>query len=94
MTAKEMTYDSKLLSENESSRLSEDEQSRNAEGDSIYHVPSFLLKTFEIVDEKKYDSIISWTEDGEEFVIRKLGDFTDNILPKFFKHNNFSSFIR
>jgi len=53
-----------------------------------------LLKTYEIVDEKKYDSIITWTEDGEKFIIKKLSDFSEIILPKFFKHNNFSSFIR
>lgn len=57
-------------------------------------MPSFLLKTYEIVDEKKYDHIISWTEEGDKFIIKKLSDFSEIILPKYFKHNNFSSFIR
>eukprot|EP00347_Sterkiella_histriomuscorum_P008992 403342943 len=61
---------------------------------TIYHVPSFLLKTYEIVDDKKYDSIVAWSPDGESFVVKKQNEFSETILPRFFKHNNFSSFIR
>ena len=61
---------------------------------SIYRVPSFLLKLYEIVDNKSIDHVVAWFEDGEGFVIRNSILFGEQILPQYFKHNNFSSFIR
>ena len=62
---------------------------------SIYHVPSFLVKLYEIVDNKAQDHIVSWTEpDGDGFTIKNTNAFSEQILPQYFKHNNFSSFIR
>lgn len=40
------------------------------------------------------DEIICWTESGTEFNIKNPIRFTDEVLPQFFRHNNFSSFIR
>jgi len=43
------------------SHINSNQDNIEEEGNSnIYHVPSFLLKTYEIVDDKKYDSIVSW----------------------------------
>lgn len=62
---------------------------------SIYHVPSFLVKLFEIVDNTATDTIISWLEpEGDGFIIKQPSQFCDTILPQYFKHSNFSSFIR
>jgi heat shock transcription factor 1 len=47
-----------------------------------------------VFQDKKYDSIVSWSTDGESFIVKKLNEFSETILPRFFKHNNFSSFIR
>lgn len=38
--------------------------------------------------------IISWNEEGNAFVVRKVNEFADQILPKYFKHNNYASFVR
>jgi len=56
--------------------------------------PNFLLKLYTILETPEYKNIISWSEDGKYFSIINLHDFTENILPKFYKHNNFSSFVR
>ena len=56
--------------------------------------PNFLLKLYQILDNKDYKDIIEWSEDGKYFIVKNLHDFTENILPKYYKHNNFSSFIR
>ena len=58
------------------------------------NVPMFLLKTYDIVCDPASDEIISWNADGASFVVWQVNMFSDQILPKYFKHNNFSSFIR
>ncbi len=56
--------------------------------------PHFLLKLYEILENDDYKDIIHWSEDGKYFIVKNLHDFTEKILPKYYKHNNFSSFIR
>ena len=56
--------------------------------------PNFLLKLYQILENKEYKDIISWGDDGKYFIVKNLHDFTENILPKYYKHNNYSSFIR
>lgn len=38
--------------------------------------------------------MIGWTSTGDSFNIRQVGRFTEEVLPRYFKHRNFSSFIR
>ena len=38
--------------------------------------------------------IISWREDGNSFQIHKPSEFSDTVLPHYFKHNNMASFVR
>ncbi|XP_059284167.1 heat stress transcription factor A-7a-like [Lycium ferocissimum] len=56
--------------------------------------PPFLKKTFEMVDDPNTDSIISWSNTEASFVVWDPHQFSIHLLPKHFKHNNFSSFIR
>jgi len=46
------------------------------------------------LENESYKDIIHWTEDGKYFIISNLHDFTEKVLPKYYKHNNYSSFIR
>jgi hypothetical protein len=39
-------------------------------------------------------SICSWSEDGETFVVKDPSKFESTIIPQFFKHSKFSSFVR
>eukprot|EP01017_Pseudomicrothorax_dubius_P011467 TRINITY_DN1428_c0_g1_i7.p1 TRINITY_DN1428_c0_g1~~TRINITY_DN1428_c0_g1_i7.p1 ORF type:complete len:404 (-),score=88.39 TRINITY_DN1428_c0_g1_i7:613-1824(-) len=57
-------------------------------------IPAFLLKTYEILENPVYADIISWNRDGSAFVVKKVNEFSEKILPKYFKHNNFASFVR
>ncbi|XP_022767163.1 heat stress transcription factor A-3-like [Durio zibethinus] len=57
-------------------------------------VPPFLSKTFDLVDDTGLDPIISWGPTGESFVVWDPVEFSRLILPRNFKHNNFSSFVR
>ncbi|KAL3620161.1 hypothetical protein CASFOL_035073 [Castilleja foliolosa] len=54
----------------------------------------FLLKTYEMVDDASTDGIVSWSESKKSFVVWNPPEFQQVLLPTYFKHNNFSSFIR
>lgn len=55
--------------------------------------PPFLTKTYEMVDDNQTDSLIRWS--GEtSFVVLDPGKFSVTVLPRYFKHNNLSSFVR
>ncbi|CAN1131876.1 Heat stress transcription factor A-2d [Linum perenne] len=56
--------------------------------------PPFLTKTFEMVDDPIINHIVSWNRGGTSFVVWDHDSFSNNLLPRFFKHNNFSSFVR
>jgi heat shock transcription factor 2 len=38
--------------------------------------------------------VCSWSEDGETFVVKHPKKFEQEIIPQFFKHSKFSSFVR
>lgn len=38
--------------------------------------------------------MIRWNIEGNRFAILDVPEFADKILPKYFKHKNFASFIR
>ncbi|KAG6419986.1 hypothetical protein SASPL_116500 [Salvia splendens] len=54
----------------------------------------FLLKTYEMVDDSSTDAIVSWSGSTKSFVVWNPPEFARVLLPSYFKHNNFSSFIR
>ncbi|KAF3959035.1 hypothetical protein CMV_016110 [Castanea mollissima] len=56
--------------------------------------PPFLTKTFDMVDDPTTNHIVSWNRGGTSFVVWEPHSFSTNLLPKHFKHNNFSSFVR
>ncbi|TKY60076.1 Heat stress transcription factor A-4a [Spatholobus suberectus] len=57
-------------------------------------LPPFLTKTYEMVDDPSTDSIVSWSVTSKSFIVWNPPEFAGDLLPRFFKHNNFSSFIR
>ncbi|XP_065853224.1 heat stress transcription factor A-1e [Euphorbia lathyris] len=57
-------------------------------------VPPFLCKTYDMVDDPSTNSVVSWTTTDNSFVVWNVPEFQKELLPKYFKHNNFSSFVR
>mmetsp|Transcript_447 Transcript_447/g.667 ORF Transcript_447/g.667 Transcript_447/m.667 type:complete len:448 (+) Transcript_447:159-1502(+) len=55
--------------------------------------PIFLRKTYHMVDTCKAE-IACWSEDGETFVVKNTDVFEKTVIPQFFKHSKFSSFVR
>lgn len=63
--------------------------------DSNKSVPApFLTKTYQLVDDPNTDHVVSWGEDDSTFVVWRPPEFARDLLPNYFKHNNFSSFVR
>ncbi|XP_057780955.1 heat stress transcription factor A-7a-like [Salvia miltiorrhiza] len=56
--------------------------------------PPFLTKTFDMVDDFTTSHIVSWSRGGRSFVVWDPIAFSSMLLPAYFKHNNFSSFVR
>ncbi|CAN8251937.1 unnamed protein product [Cochlearia groenlandica] len=75
--------------------LTSDNGDAMANGESQRSVPTpFLIKTYNLVEDPSIDDVISWNEDGSSFIVWNTTDFAKYLLPKHFKHNNFSSFVR
>jgi len=55
--------------------------------------PIFLRKTYLMVDSCD-PKIATWSEDGETFIVKNPDSFASVVIPQYFKHNNFASFVR
>lgn len=58
------------------------------------NVPAFLVKLWKLVEDPQYEEHISWNKNGTGFLVHDQATFAREILPKYFKHNNFASFVR
>ena len=62
--------------------------------DVLQGVPGFLTKTYDIFSRDEHQEFCGWGSKGESIVIRQVEYFAKNVLPKYFKHSNFQSFVR
>lgn len=53
----------------------------------------FLSKTFHMVNNAD-PTIVAWAPNGDSFLIKNVDMFSEVILPSYFKHSKFSSFVR
>lgn len=67
---------------------------RPMEGLNEIAAPPFLTKTYELVDDPATDEIVSWSRARNSFVVWDSNKFSTTLLPRYFKHGNYSSFIR
>jgi len=55
----------------------------------------FLMKTYAMVNDPATDGIVSWGgPEKKSLVVWNMAEFARDILPKYFNHSNFSSFVR
>ncbi|CAG8553607.1 10452_t:CDS:2 [Diversispora eburnea] len=55
---------------------------------------TFVHKLYNMVVDKQYQHLIAWNYTGSSFIVCNIMEFSRDVLPKHFKHNNFSSFVR
>lgn len=46
------------------------------------------------IEHPENKKIICWDKDDVGFIVLDMVSFTKEILPKYFRHSNFSSFVR
>ncbi len=55
--------------------------------------PAFLQKLYAMLNDPDITDIV-WSDDGESFSVTHPENLAKTVLPFYFKHNNFTSFIR
>ncbi|KAG3107314.1 hypothetical protein PI124_g12750 [Phytophthora idaei] len=65
----------------------------NAEGKHMM-LPAFLSKTYEIFSMPEFSHVCGWNANGDTIIVSQLEAFVAMVLPRFFKHRNFPSFVR
>ncbi|CAD5319543.1 unnamed protein product [Arabidopsis thaliana] len=77
-----------------SSSVGSSSSPRPMEGLNETGPPPFLTKTYEMVEDPATDTVVSWSNGRNSFVVWDSHKFSTTLLPRYFKHSNFSSFIR
>ncbi|KAG2750111.1 hypothetical protein P692DRAFT_20446695 [Suillus brevipes Sb2] len=57
-------------------------------------VPAFLQKLYEMVNDPSDHDLIRWSDTGDSFFVLDQERFASEVLGRWFKHKNFSSFVR
>uniref|UniRef100_J3L3S6 HSF-type DNA-binding domain-containing protein n=1 Tax=Oryza brachyantha TaxID=4533 RepID=J3L3S6_ORYBR len=57
-------------------------------------VAPFVAKTFHMVSDPSTNAVVRWGDAGNTFLVLDPAAFSDFLLPSYFKHRNFASFVR
>ncbi|KAH8549551.1 HSF-type DNA-binding-domain-containing protein [Umbelopsis sp. PMI_123] len=72
--------------------------SRDSNESITYIIPgtqsAFVTKLYNIVGDEEIQHLISWSKEGDVFSVKNPTEFARTILPQYFKHNNWQSFVR
>jgi HSF-type DNA-binding len=58
-----------------------------------YSLSFSCIETYELI--RTCDPAVAcWSDDGETFIVKDPVQFETTVIPQFFKHNKFTSFVR
>ncbi|KAI9260335.1 hypothetical protein EDC94DRAFT_520553, partial [Helicostylum pulchrum] len=69
-------------------------EKRSRRSSSQRSIPAFLHKLFNMVNDSLTTQFIRWSKDGNSFLVEDHEKFAELVLPRFYKHNTFASFVR
>lgn len=93
----------------DSTSFSMEHKASKASKGLAHSIPKFIRRFFDLLEVRlignnktlilstqngEYSNLVSWNDDGTAFMIRDATQFANTVLPKYFKHNKISSFIR
>ncbi|RIB09888.1 HSF-type DNA-binding-domain-containing protein [Gigaspora rosea] len=55
---------------------------------------AFVNKLYTMVEDQSIQHLISWAISGDVFSVSNPTEFSKTVLPQYFKHNNWQSFVR
>ncbi|CAG8584479.1 12132_t:CDS:2, partial [Ambispora leptoticha] len=55
---------------------------------------AFVNKLYTMVEDQSIQHLISWAPSGDVFSVSNPTEFSKTVLPQYFKHNNWQSFVR
>lgn len=55
---------------------------------------TFIQKVFEIFNDPKNSDMCGWNQSGQTIFVSKIEQFSRLVLPRYFRHSNFQSFVR
>ncbi|KAJ3152887.1 kinase-regulated stress-responsive transcription factor skn7 [Geranomyces variabilis] len=58
------------------------------------NVCSFVQKLYNLVDNPEHERFVQWNEMGDVFIVFHCEEFAQTVLPRYFKHSKFPSFVR
>lgn len=56
--------------------------------------PAFVMKLWALVNDPANHEFIRWNADGKLIRVYRSDEFKTNVLPRYFKHNNLTLFVR
>lgn len=56
--------------------------------------PAFVNKLWSMLNDETNEHLIQWSYDGQSFIVTRREEFVHEVLPRYFKHSNFASFVR
>ncbi|PWN97376.1 winged helix DNA-binding domain-containing protein, partial [Tilletiopsis washingtonensis] len=55
---------------------------------------SFVSKLYSMLEDRSIEDLIQWGPDGTAFSVANPAEFSRLVLPQWFKHSNWQSFVR
>jgi hypothetical protein len=66
----------------------------NGNAPGVANQSAFINKLYTMLEDPNVHSLICWDPTGTIFIVHNPTDFAKTVLPQYFKHNNFASFVR
>ena len=56
--------------------------------------PPFLVKLLQMLSAQECEPYVAWSSEGTHIILRQVDKLGSEVLPKFFRHNKFTSYLR